>query len=327
MSELFRCPGCRRMFRTEAGLQSHLRQTTRTRCQGLYMSSASEPSEPDLELGLAEKLGFESSSDAEILTEPQGDYFGEYEAYADDDWGPQPFAFSPLYVGRESPAADPSVDDAEPGYSRYISGSDSDADTLGSERDELDELDSATAALECEQGWEPGLIDSSWSSRLSSPVIPHYRWDATLPLPSPATSLVGSPPLVFTPSPSGSTPRSRSSSPAMVLSDVDDDDPITLHSNPYHRLAHTEPYITRYSNPLAGTPMHSDDSETHQQSTNDIYQAKLGESTNPYAPFLSEIDWGVARWAKLRGPSSTAFSELLKIPGVRFFYVILEWLC
>ncbi|KAF8219342.1 hypothetical protein L208DRAFT_1225163, partial [Tricholoma matsutake] len=57
-------------------------------------------------------------------------------------------------------------------------------------------------------------------------------------------------------------------------------------------------------------------SETHQQSTNDIYQVKLGESPNPYAPFSLEIDWGVARWAKLQGPSSTVFSELLKIPGI-----------
>jgi hypothetical protein len=84
------------------------------------MSSASEPSEPDLKLGLMEKLSFESSSDAEILTEPQGDYCGEYKAYADDDWGLQPFAFSPIYVGCESPAADPSVDDTEPGYSGYL---------------------------------------------------------------------------------------------------------------------------------------------------------------------------------------------------------------
>ncbi|KAJ4471753.1 hypothetical protein C8J55DRAFT_375236, partial [Lentinula edodes] len=37
---------------------------------------------------------------------------------------------------------------------------------------------------------------------------------------------------------------------------------------------------------------------------------------NPWAPFQSRIDWEVARWAKMRGPSSTAFSELLEIDGV-----------
>jgi hypothetical protein len=37
---------------------------------------------------------------------------------------------------------------------------------------------------------------------------------------------------------------------------------------------------------------------------------------NPYAPFCSQTDWEVAKWGKLRGPSSTAFTELLEIPGV-----------
>ncbi|KAJ7864581.1 hypothetical protein B0H14DRAFT_3084418 [Mycena olivaceomarginata] len=35
-----------------------------------------------------------------------------------------------------------------------------------------------------------------------------------------------------------------------------------------------------------------------------------------YAPFNSKLDWEVARWAKLRGAGSTAFTELLKINGV-----------
>ncbi|KAI0087258.1 hypothetical protein BDY19DRAFT_893576, partial [Irpex rosettiformis] len=37
---------------------------------------------------------------------------------------------------------------------------------------------------------------------------------------------------------------------------------------------------------------------------------------NPYAPFVSQIDWKVARWAKLRGQGSTAMTELLSIPGL-----------
>ncbi|KAJ3502648.1 hypothetical protein NLJ89_g8789 [Agrocybe chaxingu] len=48
------------------------------------------------------------------------------------------------------------------------------------------------------------------------------------------------------------------------------------------------------------------------------YQAAIaGSDANPYAPFASRIDWEIARWAKLRGPGSTAFSELLSIKGVR----------
>lgn len=38
--------------------------------------------------------------------------------------------------------------------------------------------------------------------------------------------------------------------------------------------------------------------------------------SNPYAPSVSQLDWKVARWAKLRGQGSTAMSELLSLPGV-----------
>ena len=43
-------------------------------------------------------------------------------------------------------------------------------------------------------------------------------------------------------------------------------------------------------------------------------------SLNPYAPFGSRLDWEVARWAKLRGSGSTAFSDLLAIEDVSLSY-------
>ncbi|KAJ6616995.1 hypothetical protein B0H10DRAFT_2164530 [Mycena sp. CBHHK59/15] len=48
------------------------------------------------------------------------------------------------------------------------------------------------------------------------------------------------------------------------------------------------------------------------------YRSSLSESTaaNPYAPFKSKIDWEIAKWAKLRGSGSTAFTDLLNIDGV-----------
>lgn len=49
-----------------------------------------------------------------------------------------------------------------------------------------------------------------------------------------------------------------------------------------------------------------------------------GESS--WAPFHSQCDWEIARWAKMSGPSSTAFSKLLAIPEVHappFFIVAL----
>ena len=65
---------------------------------------------------------------------------------------------------------------------------------------------------------------------------------------------------------------------------------------------------------MAGKPI-----RTGGPTANRIYQGKVGQedqSTNPYAPFGSQIDWEFAKWAKLRGPTSTAVTDLLNIPGV-----------
>ena len=40
------------------------------------------------------------------------------------------------------------------------------------------------------------------------------------------------------------------------------------------------------------------------------------DTPNEWAPFSTCTEWELAQWAKLRGPSSTALSELLKIDGV-----------
>jgi hypothetical protein len=41
-----------------------------------------------------------------------------------------------------------------------------------------------------------------------------------------------------------------------------------------------------------------------------------GPSANPFAPFNNQTDWELAKWAKLRGPSSTSFTELMGVTGV-----------
>ncbi|KAG1746060.1 hypothetical protein EDD22DRAFT_981986 [Suillus occidentalis] len=47
------------------------------------------------------------------------------------------------------------------------------------------------------------------------------------------------------------------------------------------------------------------------------YEAHLAnEEENVYHPFASKMEWEVARWAKLRGLSSTALSDLLAIEGI-----------
>jgi len=47
------------------------------------------------------------------------------------------------------------------------------------------------------------------------------------------------------------------------------------------------------------------------------YEALQEMNANtPWAPFTSQLDWEVARWAKMRSRTSTAVTELLVIPGV-----------
>ena len=61
----------------------------------------------------------------------------------------------------------------------------------------------------------------------------------------------------------------------------------------------------------AGTSVPNQDAlPSHEQ-----YKFNIGGS-NIYALFKSELDWKTAQWAKMQGPGSTVFSELLSIPGV-----------
>jgi hypothetical protein len=78
---------------------------------------------------------------------------------------------------------------------------------------------------------------------------------------------------------------------------------------------HRKPFIEKYPGASAGKPASSFMSETSEQ----VYKSSLADSaaTNPYAPFTSKMDWEIAKWAKLRGSGSTAFTDLLHIDGVR----------
>ena len=59
----------------------------------------------------------------------------------------------------------------------------------------------------------------------------------------------------------------------------------------------------------------------HLAYTGYSHDLQVEDSPSEWAPFSTRIDWEVARWAKLRGPSSTALSELLKIDGVCCLFV------
>lgn len=54
----------------------------------------------------------------------------------------------------------------------------------------------------------------------------------------------------------------------------------------------------------------------HASAHDDQYASTVNYDENVWAPFKSKLDWDLARWAKMRGPGSTALSELLAIDGV-----------
>jgi hypothetical protein len=73
------------------------------------------------------------------------------------------------------------------------------------------------------------------------------------------------------------------------------------------------PYVQDFPG-IAGKPI----DESARKSAFEGYQTNLGDgaSANIFAPFQSQMDWEFAKWSKLRGPSSTATTELLGIDNV-----------
>lgn len=73
------------------------------------------------------------------------------------------------------------------------------------------------------------------------------------------------------------------------------------------------PFVTIYPGGMAGA-VHS----KANLGENQKYELAIGEESqeNLYAPFASQLDWEVARWAKIRGPGSTSFTELIALDGV-----------
>lgn len=69
-------------------------------------------------------------------------------------------------------------------------------------------------------------------------------------------------------------------------------------------------YVDRFPRATAGAPIPDSNASGHRDETDGVRES------NPYAPFKSRMDWEFARWAKLRGPGSTAITELLGIAGV-----------
>ncbi|KAI0648469.1 hypothetical protein C8Q79DRAFT_1045282, partial [Trametes meyenii] len=80
-----------------------------------------------------------------------------------------------------------------------------------------------------------------------------------------------------------------------------------------HAQIRSRTYIVRFPGGLAGAPLSHSRAPTEYQTYKDASDAS---QDNPYGPFVSKVDWEFARWAKLRGPGSTAVTELLVIEEI-----------
>jgi hypothetical protein len=76
------------------------------------------------------------------------------------------------------------------------------------------------------------------------------------------------------------------------------------------------PFVVKFTKGRAGATFvnqHVDEDNLNASYTCNIANAK---NPSPFSPFSSKLEWDVAHWAKMRGPSSTAFNELIEIEGV-----------
>ncbi|KAH9015362.1 hypothetical protein EDB84DRAFT_1582216 [Lactarius hengduanensis] len=80
------------------------------------------------------------------------------------------------------------------------------------------------------------------------------------------------------------------------------------------RHLRVHPHVVSYPD-NAGQPV-CPVSEKAALTDQERYLNSLGDQTNPYAPFKSRMDWEIALWAKMRGSSSSAFTDLMGIDGV-----------
>lgn len=72
----------------------------------------------------------------------------------------------------------------------------------------------------------------------------------------------------------------------------------------------SDPIIEKFPIPTAGKIFR------HEAENNYKHSRQRFSGPNPHQPFATKLEWEISRWAKLRGPSSTAFTELLAIEGV-----------
>ncbi|KAI0038107.1 hypothetical protein FA95DRAFT_1665906 [Auriscalpium vulgare] len=91
-----------------------------------------------------------------------------------------------------------------------------------------------------------------------------------------------------------------------------DEEPHQLEDPPDDHALWDDPFVVPFPGGMAGAPVGQDVHSGY----NEYAQGVAQDDANAYHPFPSKMAWEIARWAKLRGPTSTALTELLGIEGV-----------
>jgi hypothetical protein len=94
---------------------------------------------------------------------------------------------------------------------------------------------------------------------------------------------------------------------------LEDPVPQSVRSGSEHTSNAVVIELVPYGSPGAPISGAHEDSPMDDASSEDI-----GGSI--WAPFSSQYDWEIARWAKTHSPTSSAVSDLLAIPEVKFFF-------
>lgn len=297
----FTCQGCKKGFKRDSDLTRHLRASQDQRCVAVARE----------ELDYIPQLEQDVDMDAGAGEMWHGDFFGAGNEYNEDDFpltaaeaqaaghsfGARPPSSrhnTPIYPNTPPPPpTEMSSDEEEPAIPGLEEMSDSE--------DESDEDDEDSDVDD---------IDGDVLARLAT----------RLPNISPPTSPPDSP---RSDSPSPSTPSSpHRSSPVPSLDDLDEEFGRILTEqelDALYRQLTAKPVVEAFPETLGhpGAPVNPRrHRHAYEKARDALNDTNLG---NPWSPLTSGLEWDVARWAKLHGPSSTALTELLKIDGVSWF--------
>lgn len=208
-------------------------------------------------------------------------------------WFPGIFEDEPVGSSKEDESAgDPSVSETSASHDRVFEG---------------DYFGSASEYREQDFGWDEEDSESEFDSSDSEDVLD-------------AQSQVSHD---RSPEADQNSSSDISSSPSPEPMDEDDsaDDELTAEHiqqvrERSERLRQRPAVIVKFGG-RAGCVIEAPKNAQHQYG-NASYQSSLGAAStnNPWYPFQSKLDWEVGKWAKLRGPGDTSFSELLAIEGV-----------